>query len=239
MNQSVMNQPVVRHPLLSDRAAPRGITVEAVAELFARHVRLYTVKPPTYQTELLASLAEVWVGHHRNVLDVGGGTGLMAEAIATFLPVGNVTAVDVVDRFLPGLSVSAQAYDGRTLPFADGVFDAATINNVIHHVPKGERLALLKEIRRVVAGPLYIKDHLTNGAVDDIRLATLDIIGNVPFGGMTQARYLPRAEWEQLAAAAGYVISAERSGRYRRGVQAAVFPNRLEVTFRLDPVGAA
>jgi hypothetical protein len=53
---------------------------------------------------------------------------------------------------------------------------------------------------------------------------------------MLWARYLTRAEWEELARASGWRIAARATPRaYRRGPFALVFPNRLEITLRLEP----
>lgn len=217
-------------------AIPAPIDAERLREILARHLPMYRVKTPHYQAVMLDSLVAVWRGRHRRLLDVGGGTGVIAEAIAHLLPVDSVEAVDLVDRFCPGLSVRTQAYDGKTLPFADGSFDAATLNNVLHHVPKDQRVSLLGEIRRVVSGPLYIKDHAAASALDHLRLTALDALGNIPFHGMVKAEYLTRAEWAAVAAGAGWRIAAEApAATYRSGPMAAAFPNRLEVTFRLEP----
>ena len=205
-------------------------------EILATHLPLYRTKMPYYQAIMLDGLHELWAGHHRKLLDVGGGTGVIAQAISQMFAVDEVEAVDLVDRFCPMLSVTTRQYDGKTLPFDDRTFDAATLNNVMHHVPVAARAALLREIRRVVDGPLYIKDHESRGALDNARLMAMDAIGNIPFGGMVWARYLPRKEWEALAESSGYRIAARaRPGRYRHGLYAAVFPNRLEVTMRFEP----
>ncbi|MCB2089569.1 MAG: class I SAM-dependent methyltransferase [Sphingomonadaceae bacterium] len=211
-----------------------AITQDRVADLLTQHAALYRKRPPVYQTVMLQSLAELWQGHHAAVLDIGGGTGLMAEAIKTFLPAASVTAVDVVDRYFDSLSVETRVYDGAHLPFADGSFNAATINNVMHHVPLAIRDQLMAEICRVVDGPIYIKDHVATSRLDHWRLTALDAIGNIPFGGQIDADYLTMAEWHKLAANCGRVIGAQAGGAYRRGPMAMVFPNRLEATFRLD-----
>lgn len=218
--------------------APTTQPIDAfsVQQILAAHLPMYRRKTPTYQSLMLESLRELWLDNHRNLLDVGGGTGVIAEAIARLLPADRVQAVDVVDRFCPSLSISTQRYDGRTLPFDDRSFDAATLNNVIHHVPIDARAGLLREIRRAVDGPLYVKDHETTGTIDDVRLTVLDTIGNVPFGGMLWARYLTRTEWERLARESGYRIAARiTSIRYRGRAFALMFPNRLEVTMRFEP----
>lgn len=204
-------------------------------EILSRHLAMYRSKVPVYQAVMLDSVRDLWVGRHRRLLDVGGGTGVIAQAMAELFPVDEVQTVDLVDRFCPSLSVQTRQYDGKTLPFAEGAFDAATLNNVMHHVPVAARAGLLREIRRVVDGPLYIKDHECRGALDRLRLTAMDAIGNIPFGGMLWARYLERTEWEELAAQSGYRIAARASpARYRKGPYALLFPNRLEVTMRLE-----
>jgi SAM-dependent methyltransferase len=212
-----------------------AITLENVSQSLARHTALYRRRPPVYQTVMLASLAELWKEHHDSVLDVGGGTGVMAQAIQEFLPADRVAAVDVVDRYFDTLSVETHVYDGAHLPFADRSFDAATINNVMHHVPPAVRIDLMREVRRVVAGPVYIKDHVAASRLDHGRLTVLDAIGNIPFGGQVQADYLSRVEWEQLAHAGGYRIAARAGGLYRKCLMARLFPNRLETTMRFEP----
>lgn len=211
-----------------------AITVERVGEILGAHAPLYRRRSPVYQTTMLADLAAVWKGPHDHVLDVGGGTGVMAEAIQALLPARRVVAVDVVDRYFQSLSVETRVYDGSNLPFADNSFDAATINNVVHHVPREARAALMREIGRVVRGPIYIKDHLAISRLDHWRLAALDAMGNIPFAGQVAANYLTMCEWEQLAADAGAKIGAISQGHYRTGPMAWLFPNRLEITFRLD-----
>ncbi|WP_408589307.1 class I SAM-dependent methyltransferase [Novosphingobium sp.] len=206
-------------------------------KVLSRHLPLYRNKVPVYQAHMLDSLREVWSDRHESLLDIGGGTGVIAEAIATLFPVEHVRTIDLVDRFCTTLSVETAQYDGRTMPFATGSFAAATLNNVLHHVPATERAGLLSEIRRVVKGPLYIKDHASTGWIDDARLTALDAIGNIPFGGMIKAQYLSPREWSELASASGWrIVRTAAPRRYRTGVMAALFPNRLEITLRLDPV---
>ena len=193
---------------------------------------MYRYKPPSYQTTMLNSLLSLWQGPHDRLLDIGAGTGAVAQCMADLFPVGSVTAIDVADRFCPGLTISTSVFDGQTLPFADNSFDAATLNNVVHHVPVAARTGLLREIRRVVKGPLYIKDHEIRNRSDHARLAVLDVLGNVPFGGMVRAHYLSMPQWRLLAAGAGFHISAQQMATYRRGAFGLAFPNRLEVVMR-------
>lgn len=208
-------------------------------EILSGYLPLYRKRVPYYQAFMLNAMSSLWLGRPETLLDIGGGTGVIAEAMARLVPVGQVEAIDVVDRFCPGLSVRTARYDGSSMPFADGAFDAATLNNVLHHVPRTERVSLLSEIRRVVDGPLYVKDHLSTGLLDDMRLGALDLMGNIPFGGMVTARYLSAREWRDVAERSGWSIGAVAEVQpYRSGLFAVLFPNRLETTMRLDPVHA-
>lgn len=221
---------------MSVQLAAEHIGSRSLQAIMSQHLPMYRRKAPFYQATMLHSLRELWIGEPRRLLDVGGGTGVIAQAMSELFPVGEVTAVDLVDRFCPSLSIEAVQYDGSNLPFADRSFDAATFNNVLHHVPVESRAALLREVRRVVDGPVYIKDHESRGRVDNLRLTAMDAIGNIPFGGMLWARYLTKAEWETLSAQTGYRIAARAEpAKYRGPIYAAFFPNRLEVTMRFEP----
>jgi len=188
------------------------IALDQVAAVLSRHTDHYRKRPPTYQHVLPNDLAGTWKRPPNRLLDIGGGTGVIAEAMHRLLPVSRVETIDVVDRFFKDLSVATHVYDGERIPFADGSFDAATINNVMHHIPIGVRLAVMAEIRRVVSGPVYIKDHVAASALDHARLTALDAIGNIPFGGQINADYLTMAEWDTLASDAGYTIAVRHSG---------------------------
>lgn len=212
------------------------IRVEAVAACLSRHTQLYQRRPPIYQTVMLNDLASLWVGRPDRIIDLGGGTGVIAQAIQEFLPVGKVISVDIVDRYFKTITVETSVYDGSKLPFDAGSFDAATINNVMHHIPPELRSQVLREIRRVVAGPVYIKDHVAVSWLDKQRLSLLDAIGNIPFSGQIEAWYLTADEWQLLARQGGYTICASKAGRYRSGIMATLFPNRLETTMRFEPM---
>jgi SAM-dependent methyltransferase len=213
----------------------KPIEARKLQPVLGRHLAMYRTKLPSYQATMLNSLLGIWKDRHRRLLDIGGGTGVIAQAISELFPVDCVEAVDLVNRFCATLTIRVQSYDGQHLPYPDAHFDAAMLNNVLHHVPKAQRIGLFRDIRRVVAGPLYIKDHETRGSIDSLRLTALDAIGNIPFGGMLRASYLTRDDWDRLAEAGGYRIVARVGGQYRTGPLAALFPNRLEISMRLEP----
>ena len=136
-----------------------AISLDEVTRCFASRIPLYRWRRPTYQAALFRSLGLVWHPKHKRVLDVGGGTGIVAQTIKDLFPVDRVVSVDIADRYLEGLDIETATYNGRTLPFNDGEFDCVLLCNVLHHVPKDLRVPFLKECARV-AGTLYIKDHL-------------------------------------------------------------------------------
>lgn len=226
--------------------AATDVSLATVQALIARHIPLYKTHAPTYQTVLLQTLLTLWNPAHARVLDVGGGTGIIAQAMKDLFGIAHVTSVDVEDRFLKSLDIETRVYDGVTLPFADASFDCVTLSNVLHHVPASARSALMRECARVAGpGPIYIKDHLASSPLDRARLLVLDGMGNLPFGGMVKASYLTAEDWQRIAAEPGYRIDRQTSGDYRSGLFERLFPNCLEVTMRLvrgasaDPTPAA
>jgi len=217
--------------MIEGRTRPPSLA--EVAATLAPHVRLYRWRAPIYQTALLRSLSKLWDTRQKKVLDVGGGNGLLAHALGRLLPVDSVTSIDIGDRFLPGLGIETQTFDGCTLPFADASFDCLLLVNVLHHVTVAGRAALLRECGRVSkSGIVYVKDHLPLSGVDQLRLTSLDLIGNVPFGGMVAARYLFLEEWLQLAQESQFIITAWEYETYRTGLMEYLFPNRLEVLMK-------
>jgi ubiquinone/menaquinone biosynthesis C-methylase UbiE len=205
-----------------------AISLDEVTRCLASRISLYRWRRPVYQAALLRTLGRVWDPGHKRVLDVGGGTGIVAQAVKDLFPVERVVSIDVEDRYLAKLDIETRTYDGKTLPFEDGQFDCVMLCNVLHHVPKDIRVPLLKECARV-AGTLYIKDHLAESVLDRVRLTILDLIGNVPFGGMTSASYIGRTEWLMLAEQAGFRIEQWQYDSYRHGIASWIFPNQLEV----------
>ena len=213
------------------------ISLDDVTRCLAAHVPLYSWHKPIYQHVALTNLQRLWDPGHRSMLDVGGGTGVLAQTIKTLFRLHHIVSLDVENRFLPSLDIETAVYDGSTLPFPDQSFDCILLFNVLHHVPVARRIMLMHECRRVAGnGPIYIKDHFSKGVLDNARLALLDILGNVPFHGMVSARYLCEGDWRDLARATGYESGECLSGTYRTGIIEALFPNRLEISMRWRPI---
>ncbi|WP_172969561.1 class I SAM-dependent methyltransferase [Rhodanobacter sp. T12-5] len=96
----------------------------------------------------------------RDILEVGCGSGIISNALAT---AGhgrlNVFAVDVADNRVEKDGYIFQQVHGTTLPYPDHSFDLIVSNHVIEHVgDRNAQLHHLKEIRRVlkIDGLIYL-----------------------------------------------------------------------------------
>ncbi|MEB3983905.1 class I SAM-dependent methyltransferase [Mycobacterium sp. 663a-19] len=86
-----------------------------------------------------------------SVLDLGCGTGAMAGSFRPETYVGVDLNADYVARARATKSrYRFEVADGRSLPFADGSFDAVLINGVIHHLDDATAQSFLQESRRVL-----------------------------------------------------------------------------------------
>ncbi len=84
---------------------------------------------------------------HPSVLDVGAGNGYFS---AWWGREGDVTAVDYSPVILEGNPVEKKmVMDARHLTFADGSFDLAFCNAVLHHIAKEDRVQVVHEMARV------------------------------------------------------------------------------------------
>jgi SAM-dependent methyltransferase len=123
-----------------------GMTFNVAAEAYDRFMGRYSV----HLSPQMADLAQVRTG--QRVLDVGCGPGaLTAELVARLGPV-SVTAVDPSPPFVeaartrnPGARVEEAS--AEQLPFADGEFDAALAQLVVHFM--ADPVAGLAEMARV------------------------------------------------------------------------------------------
>jgi SAM-dependent methyltransferase len=106
-----------------------------------------------YSSQLAASFADyAGVTAGRNVVDVGCGPGALTAELVTRLGPENVAAADPSEPFVqaarerfPGVDV--QLAPAEQLPFADGAFDAALAQLVVHFM--SDPLAGIREMARV------------------------------------------------------------------------------------------
>ncbi len=105
----------------------------------------------------------------QRVLDLGTGTGELALLIKRRHPTARVTAIDPDEKALArarakaeraGLELQLEMGFGDALPFADGAFERVLSSLVLHHLTRAEKLATLREVKRVLAldGSLHVLD---------------------------------------------------------------------------------
>jgi len=105
------------------------------------------------------------------VLDVGTGTAQIPIELAPRRNDLRITAIDLAGHMLQvaqrnviqaGLTaqIKLEQVDAKSLPFADGAFDAVISNSIIHHLPD-PRIAF-REMARVLreGGALFVRDLL-------------------------------------------------------------------------------
>ncbi len=138
--------------------------------MHAANIRLSGESPEYFAeykvADIAAELARANVTPRR-ALDFGAGVGYSVPFFARHLPAARVTCLDVsrksldVGMALHGSAAEFTHFDGRKIPFEDGTFDVALASCVFHHIPHGEHVALLAEIRRVLdpGGRLFVFEH--------------------------------------------------------------------------------
>lgn len=120
-------------------------------------------------------------------LDVGCGSGALANAVAKRNPQGTVTGIDrwgaeyasfskklcEDNAFAEGVAERTDFVQGNALKldFPDGTFDAVTSNYVYHNIPSRDRQVILLETLRVLkkGGTFAIHDIFSKGKYGDMQ----------------------------------------------------------------------
>ncbi len=85
------------------------------------------------------------------VLDVGTGSGVVADAVLPFVKrvVGLDFSLDMLSKGKWGGNKNFVLADARSMPFEDNLFDLVTVRSVLHHILPSP-LPALKEANRVL-----------------------------------------------------------------------------------------
>jgi ubiquinone/menaquinone biosynthesis C-methylase UbiE len=115
----------------------------------------------------LIEQADLRAGHR--VLEIGTGTGNLLLSVKRRHPDVAATGLDPDPRALAraarkarraGVAIQLDRGFAGRLPYADGSFDRVFSAFMLHHLPAADRLAALREVRRVLApgGSLHLLD---------------------------------------------------------------------------------
>jgi SAM-dependent methyltransferase len=126
-----------------------------------------------------------------SVLDVGCGDGTIADLVAEIRPDITIQGVEVMVR--EDCKIRCTLFDGTSLPFPDGSFDACIFIDVLHHSRDLRRL--LHEASRVSRDFVLLKDHLSENVFDRITLGIMDWVGNRPYGVHLAYDFQSRKQW--------------------------------------------
>ena len=193
---------------------------------------------PFYRLKLTEYVGRLLPEGPCSILDVGAGDGSLGLLFERFRPGTTVVGIEVALRAATRSGARMVRFDGLSVPFADGSFDVALVSNVLHHA--SDPSALMREVRRVTRKRIIVKDHLSTGRLDDLKLAALDVMGNLRLGAQVRAVYLSQERWDELfRSLPGVRVSSFDGMPFRRGLLERLFSNRLEVMFALDIDGGA
>jgi len=127
-------------------------------DFFDRTAPLYDRAMPPANGEALAAGLDHATRPIDRLLDVGGGSGRAAAALAG----PEITVVDaslgMLARAREVRGLAGVAGDAGRLPFRDGAVDAVTVVDAFHHLP--DQGAAIREVSRVLApgGALVIRE---------------------------------------------------------------------------------
>lgn len=167
----------------------------AVRALFALHHRAIHVPRVARVTRALAAQ----IGRAASLLDIGCGDGTVAQGIGAAVGATRIAGVDVLVR--PTTAIPVTEYDGVSLPFPDGAFEAVVISDVLHHCASPS--AVLREALRVASRVVAIKDHFRFDRLSGAILLAMDQVGNAAPGVLVRGTYFTAGEWAGLVRDAG------------------------------------
>ena len=151
----------------------------------------------TRRVNVLASRLSKLLPPDARVLDVGCGDGMIDSLIMQHRPDVSIIGIDVLVRDHTYIQVTA--FDGRTIPYSTGRFDAVIFVDVLHHTDSPE--ILLREGKRVSRETIVLKDHIKDGILAGLTLQFMDWVGNAHHGVVLKYNYWTERQWREMFAA--------------------------------------
>jgi 2-polyprenyl-3-methyl-5-hydroxy-6-metoxy-1,4-benzoquinol methylase len=115
--------------------------------------------------EDMSTVIRAWAKPER-MIEIGCGEGALAERLVRDFPTARYTGIDIIPHLGRMYSGATDRVEFRQITAEKmandhaGAFDLVIINDVLHHVPVGLRLGILRASRTLLApgGKLILKD---------------------------------------------------------------------------------
>ena len=126
------------------------------------------------------------------VLDVGAGTGLVADLIRKKIKFG-IFGIDIFN--LNRIQTSILTYDGKNIPFCNNTFSAVLCCFVLHHTEYQEPMII--EMKRVTSSKIYIFEDIPITIFDKIMLKIHDLRSRVKYNSK-KLQFRRSEDWQEI-----------------------------------------
>jgi SAM-dependent methyltransferase len=174
-------------------------------------------------TEQLSTL----IPEGAEVLDIGAGSGIIAQRLGELRPDLRLSGIDTLVR--PQTAIPIRWFNGREIPLED-----QSVDDVLHHTE--DPTILLREAARVARQAIVLKDHTREGWLAGTTLRLMDYVGNAHFGVVLPYLYWNLREWHEAFAKLDLTVAEWRAslGLYPKPASW-LFDRRLHFVARLTP----
>jgi SAM-dependent methyltransferase len=154
------------------------------------------------RVQVLVSRLSALLPPNAKVIDIGCGDGMIDSLIMQRRPDISISGIDILVRDRTYIPVIV--FDGQTIPYPAGSFDAVLFIDVLHHADNPEKL--LREAKRVSKDTIIIKDHTKDGVLAGLTLRVMDWVGNAYHGVALPYCYWTERQWQETFAALDLVM---------------------------------
>jgi ubiquinone/menaquinone biosynthesis C-methylase UbiE len=141
--------------------------------------------------DVLATVISELIPDNSTVLDIGCGSGEIANKIQQIRPDINISGIDVYVR--DTTSISVKEFDGKQIPFESNSIDYCIFVDVLHHTDNIQQL--VSEAFRVCKKGVIIKDHIYHSRTGYQILKFMDWVGNKPHNVVLTYNYQTKKQW--------------------------------------------
>lgn len=212
LGQTVTAAPVEAQEVWGRAALSRIIRALPPIERAYATVRFSIMRPK------LLSVLDLLLPEEGRILDIGCGFGLFAAYFGQTQPARRIVGVDpdarrvaMAKRTCLRLGLEGHEFiasDARSTD-VQGPFDAAYVLDVMHHVPHGDQVTLLRQLRDLLAphGVLIIKDITTEPWIG---LKFTEALDRLMVGFDEPLSYRNHREWAELLRDLGFKVRVVR-----------------------------